>query len=233
MEALVKIRTMLVDCASISPQKAAAFFKTNVGDYAAHDQFMGVTVPTVRKIAKQFDSLQLSDLQGLLTSSINEERFLALIILIAQYQKSSVAQREILYQFYLDHLQHVNNWNLVDASAHWIIGAHLLDKDRHLLEQLAQSDNLWLRRIAIVSTWYFIRQNDTVWTFKIATQLLADREDLIHKAVGWMLREAGKRDEKTLTQFLTKYASIMPRVMLRYAIEKLRPTTRQWYLAIR
>lgn len=128
-------------------------------------------------------------------------------------------QREKLYQFYVDHLQHINNWNLVDASAHWIIGAHLFDKDRCLLEQLAQSDNLWSRRIAMVATWYFIRQNDIVWTFKIATQLLADQEDLIHKAVGWMLREAGKRDESALTQFLNKYASIMPRVMLRYAIE--------------
>lgn len=233
MTIIATIRSILAKRASISSGRAAYFFKTGLGGYAAHDQFIGVTVPALRNIAKQFKFLQESDLQDLITSSIHEERLLALIILVMQYKKSSVEQQEKLYQFYVYHLAYVNNWNLVDTSAHWIIGAYLFDKDRHLLEKFANSDNLWIRRIAIVSTWYFIRQNDTVWTFKIAHLLLADKEDLVQKAVGWMLREAGKRDEERLVAFLDKYAANMSSVMLRYAIEKFPPATRKTYLAKR
>lgn len=231
MPTLTKIRSMIADHISISTEHAASFFKTGPGDYAAHDRFIGVTVPDLRKIAQQLKDLSLHKLQNLMASCVNEERLLALIILVAKYKQSSSDQKEKYYRFYLNNLLHINNWNLVDASAHLIIGAYLFDKDRHFLEELAQSDNLWERRIAIVSTWYFIRQNDTAWTFKIALMLLNDKKDLIHKAVGWMLREAGKRNEKALMAFLADNASNMPRTMLRYAIEKFPLSTRKAYLA--
>lgn len=202
---------------SITTQNQTTFFKTGVGEYAEHDRFMGVTVPSLRIIAKEFADLSLEEVQHLIESPFNEERFLALIILVQQYKK----EQENIYQFYLENLRHVNNWNLVDASAHLIIGAHLLKRDRSSLISLAQSNNMWKRRIAIVSTWYFIRHNDLEWTFKLGEMLLRDSHDLIHKAVGWMLREAGKRDEGRLIAFLDYHSTHMPRTMLRYAIEKI------------
>lgn len=206
------------------------FFKTGPGQYAEGDQFIGVSVPNLRIIAKQFKNLPITDITTLLTSPFNEERLLALFILVDQYTKASEEKKEELYQFYLNHLSYVNNWNLVDASAHLIVGAHLLEKDKSLLVRLAQSQNLWERRTAIVATWYFIRHNNLEWTFKIATMLLDDTHDLIHKAVGWMLREASKRNEAELRDFLDTHATRMPRTMLRYAIEKLPETTRKSYL---
>jgi len=199
---------------------AKRFFKTSVGDYAEHDQFIGVPVPQLRAIAKQFATSSLPVLQALLNSSFNEERLLALFILTNQYQRGSIEKKEELHQFYMNNLQHVNNWNLVDSSAHLILGAHLYDKDRTPLLTLAKSKSLWDRRIAIVATWYFIRNNDLTWTFTIAELLFNDTHDLIHKAVGWMLREAGKRDEQALLIFLHKHAAHMPRTMLRYALER-------------
>ena len=206
------------------------FFKTGAGQYAEGDEFIGVSVPKLRIIAKEFKSLPIADIEKLLKSQFNEERLLALIILTEQYKKSDAQAKEELYQFYLKHLQYVNNWNLVDASAHLIVGAHLLHKDKNLLVDLAQSKNLWDRRIAIVATWYFIRNNYLEWTFKLATMLLADTQDLIHKAVGWMLREAGQKNESELIAFLETHATDMPRTMLRYAIEKLPEDMRKSYL---
>ena len=139
--------------------------------------------------------------------------------------------KNIIYEFYVNNLQYVNNWNLVDASAHYIVGAHLNNKNKSYLLQLTQSKTLWERRIAIVATWYFIRNNNLNPTFKIATKLLHDEHDLIHKAVGWMLREAGKRDQGRLVDFLSKYARVMPRTMLRYAIEKFPAPIRKGYLS--
>ncbi len=231
MKALKKLRLTLKDLITLPPHKAAVFFKTGEGQYAQGDQFIGITVPNLRKVAKNFMDLSVEDVEVLLHSKINEERFLALIILVENYNNADEYDKEKLYQFYLKNLQYVNNWNLVDASAHLIIGAHLWDKDRQYLLELAQSEVLWDRRISVVSTWYFIRKQDVKWTFKIASLLQKDKHDLIHKAVGWMLREAGKRDEQALIKFLDKYANTMPRTMLRYAIEKFTLDQRKNYLS--
>lgn len=233
MSKLSEIKQCLNKLSEESNTNNAIFFKTNSGEYAEHDQFIGVSVPDLRKLAKEFSNLPLSDVAKLIKSRINEERLLALIILVTQYQKSDKDAREKRFQFYLDHLQHVNNWNLVDSSAHLIIGIHLLNGDKKLLSSLAKSTIMWERRIAIVSTWYFIRKDQLEWTFKIALLLLKDEHDLIHKAVGWMLREAGKKDEVLLIEFLNDHANKMPRTMLRYAIEKLTTTKRKHYLSLR
>lgn len=205
-----------------APEKVSVFFKTGTGDYAEHDRFMGITVPTLRKIAKNFSHLILEELAMLLQSVMNEERLLALIILTQQYKISSGSQKEAICLFYRAHLHCVNNWNLVDSSAHLIIGAHLFGRnDCSLLDELAVSQNLWERRIAIVATWYFIRHHELDWTFRIASILKNDPHDLIHKAVGWMLREAGKKDTSRLISFLLDHGHEMPRTMLRYAMERL------------
>ena len=228
-----QIKSILAVSATIAKDRQSYFFKTGAGNYAEHDQFIGVTVPKLRAIAKNFLDLSQVEIVQLLESPINEERFLGLIILLSQYQKTDNAHKNELYQFYMNNLKHVNNWNLVDASAHLIVGAHLFDKNRDVLISLAQSDILWERRIAIVATWYFIRKNDLAWTFKIASLLLNDTHDLIHKSVGWMLREAGKKDEQQLITFLNAHAAHMPRTMLRYAIEKFPEQQRKAYLKTR
>jgi len=176
----------------------------------------GIPMPKLRLLAKEFQELSFDDCHLLLGSSYQEERLLALLILCRRYRKTP----ETVYDFYLEHLTYVDNWNLVDASAHLIIGEYLWGKGISLLEKLAESPSLWKRRIAIVATWAFIKKGDVTATEKIATRLLQDKEDLIHKAVGWMLREAGKKDRLFLERFLQKQKDHMPRTMLRYAIEK-------------
>lgn len=220
----------LLHAAAVDVAKAARFFKTAPGSYAEHDQFIGISVPHIRSIAKKFVDISLTDLEMLLQSKINEERLCALIMLVDQYKKADEVHKEEMYQFYLKNMQYVNNWNLVDSSAHLILGAHLFDKNRDVLLQLAASTVMWERRIAIVATWYFIRQNDLALTFMIAKMLLQDQHDLIHKAVGWMLREAGKKNEAALIDFLDLYAINMPRTCLRYAIEKFDQKQRKTYL---
>ncbi len=215
-----------------SSDQNAAYFKTGVGQYAEHDQFMGVKTPQLRAIAKEYKTLSLSDIAELMVSPVNEKRLLALFILIHRYQKGSPLEQDNCYQFYLNHIGYVNNWNLVDASAHWIIGDYLMARDKQLLLELAHSDILWERRIAMVATWHFIRHHDLEWTFKLAEVLLHDRHDLMHKAVGWMLREAGKRDGRPLHEFLKKYAATMPRTMLRYSLERLSDEHRIYYMSI-
>lgn len=215
------LRNIIRNSIDSTPHKVSAFFKTRVGDYAEHDKFIGITVPTLRKIAKDSIDMTLEELQHLIESPINEERLLSLIILTKQYIIATNKQQEAIYQFYITNIDHVNNWNLVDSSAHIIVGAHLFRHDYHILEELALSQNLWKRRIAIVATWYFIRKAELECTFKIATLLQNDSHDLIHKAVGWMLREAGKKDEKQLIAFLLENAHNMPKTMLRYAMERL------------
>ena len=229
MSDIPTIREKIKKSVTLSQEKATRSFKTQKGAYAEKDIFIGVTVPHLRKIAKHHPGLSLSDLRLLLSSEVNEERQLALILLVAQYQELPYKRREI-YDFYLQNISHVNNWNLVDCSAHLVIGAHLWDKERNLLYRLASSKVMWERRIAIVATWYFIRKGDLDWTFKIAKILLQDRHDLIHKAAGWMLREAGKRKEAALLSFLDQHTETMPRTMLRYAIEKLSDSQRKNYL---
>lgn len=215
------LREILGYSVDSTPERVSIYFKTSPGDYAEHDRFMGITVPVLRKIAKRFMTISLEELGFLIQSQINEERLLTLIILAAQYKAEALDQKEEIYQFYRTNMRHINNWNLVDSSAHLIIGAHLFERDRNVLKELAASQNLWERRIAIVSTWYFIRKSDLEWTFKIAKLLLNDSHDLIHKAVGWMLREAGKKDEARLIAFLCDHAHQMPKTMLRYAMERL------------
>jgi 3-methyladenine DNA glycosylase AlkD len=216
------------------PDKAAIlqrFFKTGAGHYGEGDIFIGIMVPQSRKIAKKFIQLPLEEVSTLLYSRIHEERLVALLILVWRYRLSSSGEKEEIVKFYLDHIKQVNNWDLVDLSAPNILGVHLLveNRDRTLLYRLARSENVWERRIAIVATHYFIRKGSFSDTLKIAKMLLQDRHDLIHKAAGWMLREVGKRDAVIEAEFLEKYSGIMPRTMLRYAIERLPESKKRRY----
>ena len=231
MNQLSHVRTLLQQYAQVPKEKQSYFFKTGPGHYAEHDKFLGITIPNLRKIAKSNQNLAHEDIQKLIKSPYNEERLMALFILVEQYKLGDEAVKSRIYQFYLSQLNQVNNWNLVDASAPFIMGAYLYQKNKELLITLAQSEVLWERRIAIVSTLYFIRHNDLEWTFKIAQFLLHDKHDLIHKAVGWMLREAGKKDQNQLIDFLEQYATQMPRTMLRYSIERFPEQQRKGYLS--
>ncbi|MFZ2831529.1 MAG: DNA alkylation repair protein [Minisyncoccia bacterium] len=212
----------------------AWFFKTGKGEYGEGDVFLGVTVPQSRALAKKYSDLTFADLKKLLDSKIHEERLVALHILVAQYQKGDTATRQNVYDFYFENLARVNNWDLVDTSASYIVGAHLFGtlKTPTILTKLSVSPNLWERRVAIIATHYFIRQGDFSTTFDISKRLISDKEDLIHKAVGWMLREVGKRDLETLEHFLLEKSryQTMPRTMLRYAIERFPEEKRKKYL---
>lgn len=224
------IRAEFLLNATSTSENAKRFFKTSAGSYSEHDAFLGIAVPALRKIAKKYQQAGREVVVDLLNSKYNEERLLALLILVNQYQKGKPHHKEEICQFYLTNLCFVNNWNLVDSSAHLILGHYLWDKDRSLLQKLAKSSLLWERRIAIIATWFFIRKGDLSTTFDIAKLLLNDTHDLIHKAVGWMLREAGKKDTSLLISYLDTYAKQMPRTMLRYAIEKFPEDERQAYL---
>lgn len=230
LDILKQLSDALHQSATPVSERKGIFFKTAPGEYAAHDQFIGVPVPKLRQFAKTWRTLSLEQVTILLQSPFNEERLLALFILIDRYQKGDQTIKQVIYDLYRQHMAHINNWNLVDASAHLIVGAHLYQSDRSALLTWSQSNNIWERRIAIVATWYFIRRDEFDWTIKIAEVLLHDHHDLIHKAVGWMLRESGKRDQQVLLDFLEAHAHHMPRTMLRYAIEKLSLTERQDYL---
>ena len=216
------------------PEKAKVmqrFFKTGPGEYGEGDIFLGVIVPKSRQVAKKFSQLPLGEVKALLYSGVHEERLVALLILVRKYASASGGQEEIV-RFYLDNMKQVNSWDLVDLSAPYIIGGYLLNRARGLLYRLARSDNVWERRIAIVATLHFIRNNDFHDTLKIAGLLLADRHDLIHKAVGWMLREVGKRNLVAEQTFLDKHYTVMPRTMLRYAIERFPESKKGYYMKI-
>jgi len=206
------------------------FFKTGTGEYGEGDVFLGIRVPVLRKLATEYRDLTLGQAKKLLRSAIHEERLLALFILIDIFAKGSDVAKRQIYHLYLEHTQFVNNWDLVDASAEHIVGAYLWDKDKAPLLELAGSSLLWERRIAILSTFHFIKRGEFEATLKIARLLLADSEDLIHKAVGWMLREVGKRNLATEEAFLGKHYRKMPRTMLRYAVEKFPEEKRRAYL---
>jgi 3-methyladenine DNA glycosylase AlkD len=206
------------------------FFKTGKGEYGEGDVFLGLKLPVQRKIARQFIDLDLTDLQKLLDSKIHEDRLIALLIIVGRYEKSDEKDKERIFKFYIKNSKKVNNWDLVDLSAHKIIGAHLLERENEALFKFAGSKNLWERRISIISTYTFIKNNKFDTTLKISDILLNDEQDLIHKAVGWMLREIGKRDMKKLENFLKQRYNRMPRTMLRYAIEKFPEVKRQRYL---
>lgn len=211
----------------------ASFFKTGRGEYGEGDKFLGVTVPKQRVIAKKYSDLALPEISLLLKSPTHEERLTALLILVAQYTKGNVVSQKKIYDFYLAHTAQINNWDLVDSSAQYIVGGYLLKKDRKILYLLARSKSLWERRIAIIATWAFIREGDFCDTFAVAEILLSDKHDLIHKAIGWMLREVGKRDEAALEEFLVRHIKVLPRTTLRYAIERFGAQKRIRYLKMK
>lgn len=209
----------------------ARFFKTGPGHYGEGDKFLGVVVPDIREIIKDFTYLDLSDLQKLLNSPYHEERLSALLILVLKYPKADKKEQKNIYNFYLKNTKCINNWDLVDLTAEKIIGPYLEDKDKKILFKLARSKNLWERRIAILSTFHYIKKGESDLTLKIAEILLGDNHDLMHKAVGWMLREVGKRcGENKEEEFLKKHYKQMPRTMLRYAIERFAENKRLKYL---
>ena len=206
------------------------FFKTGPGEYGEGDVFVGVRVPVLRKLVKEYADLPVDEIKILLRSPIHEERHLALLLMVHHAAKGNEAVAKRIYTLYLENTSYVNNWDLVDTSAEHIVGAYLADKSRAILYRLAESDDLWERRIAIMSTFHYIKRHQFSDTLKIAKILLLDPHDLIQKATGWMLREIGKRDLKTEEKFLKVHYKGMPRTMLRYAIEKLPELKRQRYL---
>jgi 3-methyladenine DNA glycosylase AlkD len=199
---------------------AARYFKTGPGEYGEGDVFLGLRVPAMHSLAKNHRDLQLDQILELLRSIFHEERLLALLILVKQAQRADEAGRKVIYDLYLGNTRFVNNWDLVDCSARTIVGGYLVNRSRKPLDRLARSRSLWERRISIIATHHFIRLGEFSDTLRIAERLLGDREDLIHKATGWMLREVGKRDESALETFLRSHLRSMPRTMLRYAIER-------------
>jgi 3-methyladenine DNA glycosylase AlkD len=216
-----------------NPVRAAAsrrYFKTGPGEYGEGDLFLGVPVPDTRRLARRHRLAPLDEVTELLRSPVHEERLLALLIFVYAYPKADAARRRQIYDAYLGHTRLVNNWDLVDCSAPHVVGAHLFDRDRRPLYALAASPSLWERRIAIIATFHFIRREDYGDTLSLAARLLADKEDLIHKAVGWMLREVGNRDLKAETGFLRAHYKRMPRTMLRYAVERFPEGERLKYL---
>jgi 3-methyladenine DNA glycosylase AlkD len=217
------------------PARAKAsqwFFKTGPGQYGEGDRFLGLTVPDLRKLAKEHEALSSRAIVALLKSPWHEERLLALLILVRQYETGDRAARDRIYRCYMANRARINNWDLVDCSAPRIVGVHLQARGRRVLRELARSSSMWDRRIAVLATFQFIAAREYDDSLAIARMLLGDREDLIHKAVGWMLREIGKRDRPVLERFLQAHAAHMPRTALRYAIERLPDDRRRRYLSM-
>ena len=206
------------------------FFKTGPGEYGEGDVFLGIKVPELRRLAKEYQDITTKEIKQLLKSSIHEERLLALLILVLTYSKGNEIAKKRIYELYLKNTKFINNWDLVDGSAEYIVGDFLMDKSRKPLYSLAKSSDLWKRRIAMMSTFHFIKRHEFSETLKISRMLLSGEEDLIHKAVGWMLREVGKRHLPTEEKFLKEHYKKMPRTMLRYAIGKFPESKRQRYL---
>lgn len=204
-------------------QRAASsewFFRTGPGEYGEGDKFLGLTVPVQRRLARRYAALALNSIASLLRSPYHEHRLTALLILVGRYQRGEEPVKQAAFDFYVEHRAFVNNWDLVDSSAPYIVGEQLLRRSRRILYKWARSTSLWERRIAIVATAAFIRRGDLADTIALAEQLLSDEHDLIHKATGWMLREAGKKDEEAVRQFLKAHYPELPRTLLRYAIER-------------
>ncbi|MFA5886543.1 MAG: DNA alkylation repair protein [Patescibacteria group bacterium] len=247
MSSIQKLKRELTSLAN-KPQAAILqrFFKTGPGQYGAGDRFLGLKVPLQRQIAQKYGDLDWKGLQELLASKIHEFRLVALLILVAQYERAQdLKDKKNIVDFYLSNVKGINNWDLVDLSVYKILGDFLSRQEdflvkganvlslevKQLLDKLAESTNLWERRMSIVATYAFIKAGRSEETFRLAGKLLKDEHDLIHKAVGWMLREAGKRvSEKELLNFLDKNYLKMPKTALRYAVERLRPAQRERYL---
>jgi 3-methyladenine DNA glycosylase AlkD len=216
-----------------NPEQAAVaqrFFKTAPGEYGAGDRFLGIRVPVLRRLARNHQGLSLKQIRELLSSPWHEERLLALLILVRQYQRATPIEQEAIYRLYLTSTDHINNWDLVDCSAEHIVGPHQRERDRTPLRRLVSSARVWDRRIAVMATFHYIRRGEFGETLGLARLLFGDRHDLIHKAVGWMLREIGKRDRGVEERFLCRHAWQMPRTMLRYAIEHFPPQLRRRYM---
>jgi 3-methyladenine DNA glycosylase AlkD len=206
------------------------FFKTGPGQYGAGDRFLGIKTAPLRRLAREFWALPLAEAKKLLCSADHEARMLALLVLVGAFEEGDEARRQAIHNLYLASTARVNHWDLVDASAPTLVGGFLVGRDRGLLTRLAGSASLWERRIAVVATLPFIRRGEFADTLRVAGMLLGDRENLIHKAAGWMLREVGKRDQAVLEGFLARHCRRMPRTMLRYAIERFPEAKRQQYL---
>ena len=206
------------------------FFKTGKGEYGEGDKFLGIRVPVLRNLTKKYKDLTLEEVQELLKSNFHEERLLALLLMVLKYNNENEIGKKSIYSMYLKNTKHINNWDLVDCSAYKIVGNYLMDRDKKILYDFAESKSLWERRISIISTLEFIKESQFEDTLKISKKLINDPEDLIHKAVGWMLREVGKRDKSIEKAFLNKYYKIMPRTMLRYSIERFPKEERAQYL---
>lgn len=237
MEVIEKIEKELNQYSSKeTKEKCEYFHKTDEGGYAFSDVFLGITVPNIRIVAKKYaNEIMLEELEQLLHSKYHEYRLTALLILTYKMKKATKEQKEEIVKFYLNNTEYINGWDLVDLSAHYILGQYLLEenKERKILYRLAKSDNMWEQRISIVSTWIFIRNGQFEDTLEISKILLNNPNDLIHKAVGWMLREVGKKNYDLEYEFLIKYYKQMPRTMLRYAIEKFEEKTRKAFLSSR
>ena len=234
MSTAAKVKSALRE--KINPEKAAfypRFFKTGPGEYGEGDKFLGVVVPDQRKIARQFRELPQTQIKKLLDDAFHECRLTGIYILVTQFEKNkNETGRKQIVDFYLANLDRVNNWDIVDASAHKILGAWLFDKkDRRVLKKLADSTDLWRQRVAMIATYWFIKRDDFDDALSLAEFYLDHEHDLMHKAVGWMLREIGKQKKSVLVAFLDQYAANMPRTMLRYSIEKLPEKTRKAYLS--
>jgi 3-methyladenine DNA glycosylase AlkD len=213
---------------------SASFFKTGKDEYGEGDVFLGLSVPQSRSIVKKYGSIPFASIEVLLASKYHEERLIGLLFLVSRFEAGGEAERKMIFDFYLAHIDRVNNWDLVDLSAPQIVGAYLFGKSTASLDRLIISENLWKRRVAMVSSFWFLKHGEAGVTLRLAERLLDDPEDLMHKAAGWMLREMGKRvSRKELESFLKRYADRMPRTMLRYAIEHFSETERQVWLAVR
>ena len=232
--ASIKLERVLRELAEpVIAEHSQRFFKTGKGEYGEGDRFLGVRVPVIRRQVEKFKDVALQQVKVLLKSAYHEERLFALLLLVEKYNRGTAEEKQIIYELYLANTRYINNWDLVDSSAHKILGSHLVDRDRSILDTLSRSDNLWERRIAVIATMRFVRDDQFEDTMKIAENLLEDDEDLIHKAVGWLLREIGKRDISVEKAFLNKHYKIMPRTMLRYAIERFPQKERKAYLQSR
>lgn len=209
------------------------FFKTGKGEYGEHDKFLGVKNPDIRLVAKKFHDLNLLEIQKVINSPYNEERLCGLIVLVEKFKKGSDKERELIYKFYIKNLRQVNNWNLVDIATPHIAGEYLVvhKNELNILDKLSSSNFHWHRRVSILATFSFIRRGDLALIFKYAKKLLKDKEDLMHKAIGWMLREAWKKDSKQTEEFLIKNYNKLPRTTLRYAIERMEEKKRKSFLA--
>jgi 3-methyladenine DNA glycosylase AlkD len=228
---LKDLRARLRDLADVdAAAHARRFFKTAPGEYGAGDEFLGIRVPVLRALARTNRDLPDGSVRSLLRSRFHEERLLALLMLVDRYRRGDAGRRGTIYRLYVANLDYVDNWDLVDSSAGQIVGAYLEDRSRAVLYRLARSRDLWRRRVAIMATFHFIRLRQFENTLAVAEILVGDREDLIHKAVGWMLREVGNRDRPSAERFLRAHCRTMPRTMLRYAIERFPAARRRAFL---